>query len=118
MSTLLKLECGDRVIYTQDYLISVSPVPFGALGEVVRLTENGDTAVVDFDELGCITVPAFDLELEPELTSLPIEPATDAFYEELIHADKNTLVREKLLAQESDPDLDHDISLALQAHSI
>ena len=102
---------GDRVIFAQRYLLDEPNQQFyGALGTVVSQDPKTQQVCVLFDELGHGIVQATDLDFEPEMVDISRFAEGFQTLEDLQNTDKNTLIRDKLEAQETDPGHDDDIT--------
>lgn len=106
-----RINIGDRVVFVQHYL---PEDPLSLLldkeGDVLLMHEN--TAVVDFDH-AAVTVDLADIEPLPAPNQAP-EPGTDLIKltddHECSGMSRAQIISHKLLAQEEDPKLDHELT--------
>jgi len=118
MRSKVDFQPGDRVCFSQAYLPSEPEAYwFGSVGTVDFV--SGDQASVHFDDFGQLLVRAADLELDTEDSDSRDTIIDDpSLIIDLMGTDKNTLIREKLAAQENNPAMDKAINSALIALDI
>lgn len=115
----LKLKTLDRVIFAQKLIPGLPQCKlFGEQGYIMKWGDDA-CAVVRFDNHGVEIVRKSDLEPAPANKAPVCEVLNKEFsapeeFDYLVGSSKQSLIREKLNAQETDPALDRYIIGALQ----
>jgi hypothetical protein len=116
----IKLCNGDRVEFAQKLIPTLSTQNHlvGERGEL--LYQFRDKAMVKFDNHGQHFVKQSDLEVVPDIFEpLPQDSTSQpSDMDQLMHAQRSTLIHEKLDTQENNPEQDRDINTALSALAV
>jgi hypothetical protein len=111
------INAGDSVVFTQRYQPE-DPLSrlHGHTGIVLEM--QGNSAIVDFDH-AAVTVNLADIESAEESDELPA-PGTDTITliddHECSGMSRAQLIAHKLIAQEGDPKLDHELTELLNVN--